>query len=366
MKHNRTSETPAAYEKEIKKSSVKKVGAALSIGAISMFAIGTVGVFGLSTDDTASPVSAKAQTAAQTAITAGTTVPAQTASDLVAVASISLWKAGVEEYDFSNAEVSEETSVTTVTTPEETTAKKTTTKAKTTTAPVTTTEKITTTEQKESYKLTKYDDDVTMYTTGDVNLRKGPGTDYTKLTTLSEGKKVSVIGVTDTGWYKVEVSEKSGYIKKSYLSKDEPEEEVVTTVSKESETHSRKTVVSCTDTEREMMYYIVEAEVGGCSEKSKLAVANVIINRAQSSRFPDTIKGVLTARGQFSTIGNYYDKYRTPTKSTKDCVDRALAGEDNSKGAVYFYSPKNCGGSTSSWFESLTFCMSIDGQRYFK
>ena len=44
----------------------------------------------------------------------------------------------------------------------------------------------------------------------------------------------------------------------------------------------------------------------------------------------------------------------------------ALAGEDNTNGATYYYAPAYCGGSTAAWFETLQFCLEVDGQRYFK
>ena len=125
-------------------------------------------------------------------------------------------------------------------------------------------------------------------------------------------------------------------------------------------------VISCTDEEFEMFCYVLEGEAGGCSDLAKMAVAGVIVNRVQSSRFDNTIKGVLTAPNQFTAIRKYYNKSVTPTQSTINCVKRALAGEDGSNGAFYFYSKKYCSASTAAWFESLTFCIEIDGQRFFK
>jgi len=173
------------------------------------------------------------------------------------------------------------------------------------------------------------------------------------------------------GWYKVEANGYTGYLIDDYLTTKKPAVTTTTTqkvetTTPEPSTPGSKPVISYTDEELEMFYYVVEGEVGGCSEKSKLVVANVIINRVKSPRFANTLKGVMTAKSQFTAINNYYSKKRTPTKSTIDCVNRALYGEDNSLGALYFYSKKYCSASTAAWFESLTFCLEIDGQRYFK
>lgn len=124
--------------------------------------------------------------------------------------------------------------------------------------------------------------------------------------------------------------------------------------------------ISYTDEEFEMICYVLQNEAGGCSESSKVAVANVIINRVKSPNFPNTLKEVLTADNQFTAINNYYNKVNVPTQNTIDCAARALNGEDNSNGAVFYYAPKYCSGSSAAWFETLTFCMELEGQRFFK
>lgn len=88
--------------------------------------------------------------------------------------------------------------------------------------------------------------------------------------------------------------------------------------------------------------------------------------QSETGRFGSSISDVLTAPNQFTAINGYYSGRNKPTQNTIDCAKRALNGEDNSNGAVYYYAPQYCGGSTASWFESLTFCMELDGQRYFK
>ena len=128
--------------------------------------------------------------------------------------------------------------------------------------------------------------------------------------------------------------------------------------------HSASENIKYTAEEFDMMCYVVQAEVGNCYEPYKIAVANVIINRVKSSRFAyaTNIKAVLTAGGQFDSISNYYSKRNPPNQSTINCCKRALAGEDNSNGAVYYYSPKICG--TIAWFESMQCCLYLDSGIY--
>lgn len=106
----------------------------------------------------------------------------------------------------------------------------------------------------------------------------------------------------------------------------------------------------------EVLTRIVEAEVTGGDLKSKMMVANVILNRVSNAQFPDTIKEVVFQKNgkvtQFSPIsdGRYYSV--KVTKETKKAVDRALAGEDNSKGALFFASRSGATKKNMKWFDN--------------
>lgn len=120
---------------------------------------------------------------------------------------------------------------------------------------------------------------------------------------------------------------------------------------------------SITDEEIEMLKYIVEQETRGGSYKHKCIVTNVILNRVKDSRFPNTVKGVLFQKNQFSSTWNYYQKKNKPDDNTVNAVNDVLNGKvkDESNGALYFHSMKNDG-----WFGSLTFVMEFEGHRFFK
>lgn len=53
-------------------------------------------------------------------------------------------------------------------------------------------------------------------TTGSVALRQGPGTNYTKLTTLSKGAKLTLYSLSGD-WYKVNANGTDGYVSKTYV-----------------------------------------------------------------------------------------------------------------------------------------------------
>lgn len=191
-----------------------------------------------------------------------------------------------------------------------------------------------------------------MYTAEKMNVRTAPSLDSDVLQVLDEGTEVIVTGYTDD-WYRFKVDGQTVYGLKKYLTSDMPET-------------AETSVIDYDDTDFDMLCYVLQGEVGNCSEESKIAVANVIINRVKDSRFPNTISEVLTQPNQFTAVYGYYTKTTTPSQNTIDCAKRALAGEDNSNGAVYYYAPKYVGGSTASWFESLEFCAELEGQRFFK
>ena len=50
-----------------------------------------------------------------------------------------------------------------------------------------------------------------------VNLRSGPGTSYSTVTTLGQGASVTLLGMSD-GWYKVQYGSNTGYVKGDYVS----------------------------------------------------------------------------------------------------------------------------------------------------
>ncbi len=82
---------------------------------------------------------------------------------------------------------------------------------------------------------------------------------------------------------------------------------------------------------------IVYAEAGNQGVKGMVLVANVVLNRVRSWRYPDNIVDVVFQYGQFSPTfegGLYY--YCVPTREAYEAVRQTLEGADYSKGALYF------------------------------
>lgn len=126
-------------------------------------------------------------------------------------------------------------------------------------------------------------------------------------------------------------------------------------------------VISYTDEDYEVLLRIVQAEAGICDDKGKILVANVIINRVKSSRFPGNVRDVVYQRSQFSPVSNGTINTCRVTQQTRDCVDRALAGEDYSDGALFFMNRSRSASSNVSWFDGhLTYITQHGGHEFYR
>lgn len=107
------------------------------------------------------------------------------------------------------------------------------------------------------------------------------------------------------------------------------------------------------------LYRVVTLESG--DEMGQLLVTNVILNRARIGN--KTVSEVIFAPGQFDPVSNGAIYYCTPTESAIRAVERALAGEDYSEGALYFVA-EYC---DYSWFEEhLSFLFQYGAHRFYK
>ena len=64
--------------------------------------------------------------------------------------------------------------------------------------------------------------EATMYAKQTVNVRKGPSADYEQLGSLSSGQEVTVTGIADTGWYRINYNDETGYCSNNYLQTEKP------------------------------------------------------------------------------------------------------------------------------------------------
>lgn len=90
-----------------------------------------------------------------------------------------------------------------------------------------------------------------------------------------------------------------------------------------------------------LLQKIVMAEAEGEPYEGKVAVANVVLNRLRSANFPNSIKGVIYQKYQFSPVANgRLDRVRPNQESIK-AVSAALSGvKEVSDDTYYFLSLK--------------------------
>ena len=83
---------------------------------------------------------------------------------------------------------------------------------------------------------------------------------------------------------------------------------------------------------------VIAAEARGESYTGQVAVGAVILNRVESSSFPDTVSGVVYQKGAFSCVTDSNWKVE-PTAEARKAAQDAINGWDPSGGALYYYNP---------------------------
>lgn len=117
-----------------------------------------------------------------------------------------------------------------------------------------------------------------------------------------------------------------------------------------------ETPLLITEEDKEVLLRIVEAEATCEDVKGRMLVANVILNRVVSEEFPDSITEVVFQNNgvtyQFSPIkdGRYWTV--NVSEETREAVERVLAGEDYSRGALYFVARSMANKKAVRWFDT--------------
>ena len=110
------------------------------------------------------------------------------------------------------------------------------------------------------------------------------------------------------------------------------------------------------DDDYETLLRIVEAEAGGEDLKSRILVANVILNRVKDHRFPDTVTEVVwdqsNGAAQFSPTEDGRINTVEISEMTKESVRQVLEGLDYAQGALFFVAKDQAWESNVDCFES--------------
>lgn len=127
-----------------------------------------------------------------------------------------------------------------------------------------------------------------------------------------------------------------------YLKKKLAEEQAMSQLAANSEWRNISEVTFA-EGDRYLLANLIYCEAGGEPYAGQVAVGAVVINRVLSSRFPDTVVGVIYQKRQFSPVGSgRLELALAKNKATPSCyqaADEAMAGLSNVGNCVFFRTP---------------------------
>lgn len=113
--------------------------------------------------------------------------------------------------------------------------------------------------------------------------------------------------------------------------------------------------ISRSSQDLDYLAHTIYGEARGESFEGKVAVAAVVLNRADSGQFGNNIKEVFFQMGAFSAVrdGQYYLQ---PDDASYAAAREALNGWDPTNGAIYFWNPNT---ATDGWVYTRTVIKAI-------
>ena len=100
--------------------------------------------------------------------------------------------------------------------------------------------------------------------------------------------------------------------------------------------------------EVELLARLIHGEARGEPYVGMVAVGAVVLNRVKSSRFPNTMAGVIYQSGAFDAVSDGQINL-TPSEQSRRAARDAMNGWDPTGGCLYYYNPAT---ATSAWIWS--------------
>ena len=196
-----------------------------------------------------------------------------------------------------------------------------------------------------------------------LNVREEPSTESDKLTTVYENERYPVVELKDQ-WVKVDITDDRviGYVRRDLVelivdfTKAVSKEEEAELLRMQAEERAKQETavkyrdeVAYTEEELKLLACLIHSEAGNQCYEGKLAVANIVLNRVKSSKFPDTIKKVIYSPGQFTVadsgslakqLANYGNYTTNSQRLSIKAARAALEGANNIGNRLYFHSYK--------------------------
>ena len=107
---------------------------------------------------------------------------------------------------------------------------------------------------------------------------------------------------------------------------------------------------------------LVYGEARGEPYSGQVAVAAVVLNRVKSSKFPNTVAGVIYQSGAFDVVSDGQINMSPNSTAIKAAQD-AINGWDPSYGAIYYFNPNT---ATNGWIWSRPLTVVIGKHRFCK
>ena len=185
-----------------------------------------------------------------------------------------------------------------------------------------------------------------------LKVRSAPTTDEdNKIRAIYGGETYPVVTAQDNGWVEIEYKEgKTGWVAGQYGSVRYDYDTAMTRKEIQDAENAKKRVevgttnresTSATNDELYLLACLINCESN--HYEGQLAVANVVLNRVKSSKFPNSISEVIYAPGQFSPArsGKLAKRLQTgPSDSAMRAAQDALNGVNNIGDYLFFRSAK--------------------------
>lgn len=119
---------------------------------------------------------------------------------------------------------------------------------------------------------------------------------------------------------------------------------------------------SSSSSDVQLLAKLVYGEARGEPYKGQVAVAAVVLNRVESSSFPNSISGVIYQSGAFSVVSDGQINL-SPDESAIKAARDAMNGWDPTNGCLYYYNPAK---TTNKWMLSKPVLLTIGNHSFFK
>ena len=119
-----------------------------------------------------------------------------------------------------------------------------------------------------------------------------------------------------------------------------------------------------TTSDVQLMARAINGEARGEPYEGQVAVGAVILNRVKSSKFPNTISGVIYQSGAFTAVADGQINHPIAEDSTVYKAARdAMNGWDPTGGCIYYFNPAT---ATNKWIWSRPTVKTIGKHRFCK